>query len=268
MASNPPSGNNKKPVTGRTRTVVVGIDKAILWFARHWLGAFNVIVAVYVGLPVLAPALMEAGVTGPAKAIYVAYSPLCHQMATRSFFLFGEQVAYPRAEANFAALGTFEEYAVNASEFADINLTNDNWEQVFLRARTFLGNDQMGYKTALCQRDLGIYFFIFVFGLLYAVLRGRFKVRALPFWAFLVFGMGPIGLDGFSQLFGYFGLLSGPLGTVLGLFPVRESTPVLRTLTGAWFGFCLAWLAYPNIEPGMKETVRDLTAKLTRSGDL
>jgi hypothetical protein len=42
----------------------------------------------------------------------------------------------------------------------------------------------------------------------------------------------------------------------------------LRSLTGAWFGFCLAWLAYPNIEPGMKETVADLTAKLTRAGDL
>ena len=61
---------------------------------------------------------------------------------------------------------------------------------------------------------------------------------------------------------------SGAIANLLSFLPVRESTPLLRTATGAWFGFCLAWLAYPNIEPGMRETVQDLEAKLTRAGVL
>ena len=40
-------------------------------------------------LPFLAPVFMEAGWTPLARGIYTAYSALCHQMAQRSFFLFG-----------------------------------------------------------------------------------------------------------------------------------------------------------------------------------
>ena len=81
--------NKKTAVTGRTRTMVIMIDRFVLWLSRHWLGVFNGAAALYVGLPILAPILMNIGATGPAKAIYVAYSPMCHQMAFRSFFLFG-----------------------------------------------------------------------------------------------------------------------------------------------------------------------------------
>jgi uncharacterized membrane protein len=92
--------------------------------------------------------------------------------------------------------------------------------------------------------------------------------------AFIIIGMGPIGLDGFSQLFGYWATpvdgsaASGIAEFVQRIFPVRESTPLLRTLTGAWFGLCLVWLAYPNIEAGMKQTRAELEEKLKRVGVL
>ena len=86
----------KRPVTGFQRSLVIRLDRAIYGFSRHWLAGFNIVAAIYVGLPMLAPVLMNAGITGPARAIYVIYSPMCHQMASRSFFLFGEQYAYPR----------------------------------------------------------------------------------------------------------------------------------------------------------------------------
>jgi uncharacterized membrane protein len=263
------SPQKKKKVTGWQRSMVIGIDRAILGFARNWLLSFNLIVGIYVGLPILAPALMQAGITGPARAIYAAYSPMCHQMATRSFFLFGDQYAYPRELADVESLEPFEVYAAQDPTFAGIDLSNDNWEQVFARARGFLGNDTMGYKMALCERDIAIYGAILLFGLLYAGFRrwGK-RIPPLPLWAFILIGMVPIGLDGFSQLFGYFGLANNPIGDVLGLFPLRESTPFLRTATGAWFGFCLAWLAYPNIAPGMRETARELQEKLTKAGVL
>jgi uncharacterized membrane protein len=62
-------------------------------------------------------------------------------------------------------------------------------------------------------------------------------------------GIGPIGLDGFSQLFSQFNW-----DWLAAIVPYRESTPFLRALTGALFGLCTAWFAYPNIEESMSET--------------
>jgi uncharacterized membrane protein len=48
------------------------------------------------------------------------------------------------------------------------------------------------------------------------------------------------------------------------LLPLRESTPLLRTITGGLFGFMLVWLAYPQVEQGMAGTREDLRARLSR----
>jgi uncharacterized membrane protein len=45
-------------------------------------------------LPVLAPLLMEAGLTLPAKAIYFVYSFMCHQMHWRSIHVYDHQCAW------------------------------------------------------------------------------------------------------------------------------------------------------------------------------
>jgi hypothetical protein len=49
---------------------------------------------------------------------------------------------------------------------------------------------------------------------------------------------------------------------------VAEFTPLLRTFTGIWFGLTLVWLAYPRIEESLRQTARDLEAKLHRIGEL
>jgi hypothetical protein len=54
----------------------------------------------------------------------------------------------------------------------------------------------------------------------------------------------------------------------LSFYPIRESTPFLRALTGALFGIGNAWLAYPYIEESMQETIEMLNEKLTRAGAL
>jgi len=79
-------------------------DGFSLWLSRHYLALFNILIFVYVGIPFLAPVLMKVGITAPAQVIYHAYSYVCHQFAFRSFFLFGEQIAYPRAEAGVSGL--------------------------------------------------------------------------------------------------------------------------------------------------------------------
>jgi uncharacterized membrane protein len=61
--------------------------------------------------------------------------------------------------------------------------------------------------------------------------------------------MGPVGLDGFSQLFSQM-----EWSWLVQILPYRESTPFLRVLTGGLFGFATAWFAYPAMEESMSET--------------
>ena len=219
-------------------------DSITYWIARHYLAMFNLFVFIYVGIPFLAPVMMRAGAETPANVIYKAYSAVCHQLAFRSFFLFGEQPVYPRSSAGVAGLESF-------AQATGLGETNSG-EDIFT-ARNFVGNDRIGYKVALCERDVAIYGAILLFGVLFA-LSGH-RIRPLHWVLWVLIGLGPIGLDGFSQLF------SQP---PFNFIPYRESTPALRVLTGALFGFTTAWFGYPLVESTMKDTRSILDSKLRR----
>jgi uncharacterized membrane protein/glutaredoxin len=215
-------------------------DRLSFWIARHYLLLLNLFIFFYIGLPFLAPVLMEAGAEIPARAIYTVYKPLCHQFGFRSFFLFGEQTYYPLAEANIPNVKTFE-------QVTHIEHLDDPYSVTRFAAREFTGNETVGYKIALCERDTAMYLAILGFGLFYAATGRRLKPLHWMLW--LLLGVAPIGLDGFSQLFSQFNWEW--LASVL---PYRESTPFLRILTGGLFGLMTAWFAYPNIEESMSET--------------
>ena len=215
-------------------------DRISYWIARRYLLLLNLFMLFYVGLPFLAPTLMKLGATLPAKAIYRIYSPLCHQFGFRSFFLYGEQAFYPLAEANVAGVKTFE-------QATGIPNLNDPYSYTRFEARAYTGDETVGYKVALCERDVAIYLAILLFGIIYG-LSGR-RIKSLHWALWLLIGIAPIGLDGFSQLFSQFNWHW--LATAL---PYRESTPFLRALTGSLFGLATAWFAYPNIEESMAET--------------
>ncbi len=100
----------------------------------------------------------------------------------------------------------------------------------------------VGYKVALCQRDVAIYSGLLLGGIVFAGVRRRLK--PMPIWAWLLFGILPVALDGGSQLLGAFPFLS---------WLARESTPLLRTVTGLAFGLANAWLANPYVEESMNE---------------
>ena len=223
----------------RRGQTISGVDRVMLWISRHYLAVFNFFILLYFGLPFLAPVLMNAGVTLPANVIYTIYKPLCHQFGFRSFFLFGEQPYYPLEEAGIEGVKTFEE----VTGFSD--LANPAAFSRF-QARQFTGNDMVGYKMALCERDIAIYGAILLFGLLYAATGRRIKPLHWTLWVLL--GMLPIGFDGFSQLFSQMNW--DWLASVL---PYRESTPFLRVLTGVLFGFTTAWFALPYTEQTMAE---------------
>lgn len=217
------------------------------WLSRYYLVLINLLIFIYVGLPVLAPVLMKAGLPNVARPIYGLYGGVCHQLGFRSWFLFGKQSIYPRASAQMPGFITFQE-ATGLDE-------NDT--QQFLAARDFIGNEQLGYKVAFCQRDIAIYGAMLAFGLLFAV-TGR-CLRALPWWAWVLIGIAPVAIDGFSQLLSQF--------PGFNLWEYRESTPLLRTLTGALFGFTTAWFGFPLLEESMAETRVDVASKKARLAD-
>jgi uncharacterized membrane protein len=223
----------------RGQTISSG-DRLMSWISRHYLAVVNFFILLYFGLPLLAPVLMNAGATFPANVIYTMYKPLCHQFGFRSFFLFGEQPYYPLEEAGIEGVKTFEQ----VTGFTDLH----NPAAVSrLEARQFTGDEIVGYKIALCERDMAIYGAILLFGIIYA-LSGR-RLKPLHWTLWILIGMVPIGLDGFSQLFSQ---IEWPW--LQSMLPYRESTPFLRVLTGALFGLTTAWFAYPYMEESMSET--------------
>jgi len=236
------------------------IDRIMLTATRRWLLFFNLAVAFYVGLPMMAPTLMHVGMTRSANLIYRVYSPMCHQLASRSFFLFGEQHAYPRAIAG-TDLRPIEEFMPAIPEFANSSPDPAQWGNFMLAARQFRGNLEMGYKIALCQRDIGIYLSLLAGGLIFGILRRFRTIRPMPFWLFVILGLGPVALDGFTQLFSQM-FVGTNIDLLARLFPLRESTPFLRALTGSIMGLSIAWLLLPRLESQFEDTANDIERRL------
>jgi uncharacterized membrane protein len=221
------------------------VDRAGQWLSRRYLFLLNLLLFLYVGLPFLAPVLMNSGYPQFARPIYTMYGAVCHQLAFRSWFLFGEQPVYPRTAAGVDGYRSFEEVTGIEEEGASS----------LIDARNFIGNEQVGYKVAFCQRDVAIYGGMLIFGLLFAVTKRR--IGSLHWILWILIGILPVGLDGFSQLFSQV--------FDLGFITFRESTPLLRTLTGFLFGFTTAWFGFPLLEESAGETRVRLAAEKARN---
>jgi uncharacterized membrane protein len=214
---------DKIVVTGRSRDVVIFVDKIIYHLARRWLFLLNLVMAVFfVGLPLLAPLLMHLGRTGSANLIYTAYRLTCHQLPHRSFFLFGP--------------GGIDSYPLETI-LAQPNLPPN--------IQDFTGSAALGYKIAVCQRDVAIYGSILLYGLIYGLVRRWWRVKPLSVTAYVIVGLVPMGIDGITQFVG-----------------LRESTWELRVITGALFGVATGWLAYPYLDEGFREIEEQVRAKL------
>jgi uncharacterized membrane protein len=223
-------------VTVPRRSAII-LNKVVLFLARHWLALINLIFFLYVGLPFASPLLMKAGETRTGLWIQRIYSPHCHQLAYRSWFLFGEQPAYPLESANTSLVPYGEATGLDGDDY---------WE-----AKEFIGNEQLGYKVVLCQRDIATWGGMLVGGLIFSLFRKRMK--PLPILIWLLVGVLPIALDGGTQILSEFPFLS---------FPHRESTPFLRTITGTLFGIMNIWMAFPYLEVSMNDIRVMVTSKL------
>lgn len=218
------------PAAGAAAKMASAINRLSAWIARHWLAIFNIVVAIFLGLPFLAPMLMEAGATGPARLLYAVYAPTCHQLPERSFFLFGQQAVYGPDELE---------------QHGAIPAGSTIVQRMALR---FIGTPEVGYKVAICERDVAIYGSILLSGLLFGVLRPllrrrRAKLPKMPLWLYGLL-LVPLAVDGITQILG-----------------LRESTWWLRLITGGIFGAATVWLTYPYIDEAMEDVARTSTLK-------
>ncbi len=219
---------------------ITTLDRVSLWLSRGYIWLMIFFLTLYVGLPFLAPYFLKIGANLPANIIYTIYKPLCHQLAFRSWFVFGEQAYYPRAAAGIEGIKTYEEITNQPV----INIRD---------AQKFRGNEVVGYKVALCERDTAIYASMLLFGLLF-VLTGR-RIKSIKWYVWVMIALVPMGLDGISQL-------PALAGSLPDWIPIRESTPLLRSITGFLFGFFTAWYLFPLIEESMVETRTVITEKM------
>jgi len=201
------------------------------WFRKNYFRLINALLVIFIMGSILAPVLMKVGMPTPSKILYLFYGKFCHQFAFRSWFLFGEQAFYPLENQNKTLdTSTYEEMFGAAPD--DL-----------MTARILLGSDRAGYKVAICQRDLAMYEGLLFFGLIFSIMKKRIPKISLFFW--IAGGLVPLGMDGSLQF------LSKSIQ--INSFPwLYESTPLMRTLTGAIFGFFSGWYLLTSIEQSFR----------------
>ena len=245
-------------VTGRTRDLVIAVDRFAFWFARHWLGVFIMLYGAWVLVPFLAPMMMYLGATNAANVIYDIYSLFCHQLPQRSLFLFGDKPMYSLAEIQSV------------------------WQlDGFFGLPQFIGNPEFGYKVAWSDRMISFYGSIWVGGLVFALFRQRVKSLSPLVWLFV--GILPVGLDGVTHMINdvlagtsgvgfrdtnaWLAFLSGIIlpqsfyvGDALGSF-----NSDMRWITGTLFGLTTVWFLFPFIETAMRDLRNQTGAHLQRA---
>ncbi len=225
-------------------------------FQRNWFVVFLALTGLFVAGPWSAPVLMNAGLTGPGKAVYTVYSFFCHQLPQRSFFLYG-----PSASLSLAQVRA---------------IWSDTNNPMILRH--FVGNPEVGYKVAWSDRMVSMYTSIPLAAL--AWWPFRHKLRPFPVWAFALFIL-PMAIDGVSHVVSdlaglglgfrdtnaWLGALTGwslpasfYAGDALGSF-----NSWMRLISGVLFGIGLVGFAFPYLHASFAETTEQIEVKFARA---
>lgn len=245
-----------QPAGSGTRLLLRAAQALAVGMARHWLLMVNLFVVLYLGGAYLTPFLMNAGFERPARLLYTVYGFTCHQLPQRSYFFGGENGVF------FGSYSREELVAQGADP------TND------LTMRRFIGNPQIGYKAAIAHRLSGLYTGALAAGLLFALVRRRWRVRPMPLWALALFVI-PMAVDGTSHLindvtgWGFRDTNAWAVALTGGIFPpdfyvgttVGTLNWLLRTVTGFLFGFGMIWFVCPYLELGFQDVLDEVEHK-------
>ncbi|MBZ0306540.1 MAG: DUF2085 domain-containing protein [Anaerolineae bacterium] len=215
---------------------------------HHWLLVTIIVFGLFNLGAWLAPLFMQLGWNSAGNAVYTIYSPLCHQMAQRSFFLFGEKVMYTADQLPVATTG---------------NMGADT-----LLMRRFRGNNELGWKIAWSDRMVYMYSGMWLAMIMFAILSRQREIKPLSIWM-LGLALLPMAIDGithmisdFDGLFGGFRYHNAWLETLTeNVFPdsfyVGDSlgsfNSLMRLISGLSFGFGTVFFAFPYLQRALEE---------------
>src|SRR6266568_443152 len=91
-----------------------------------------------------------------------------------------------------------------------------------------------GHQLGMCERNFSIYASMFLGSLIFTLTKKR--LSGIPWW-FWILMILPMAIDGTTQMFG-----------------LRESTWMLRVVTGTLFGLGNVWFALPFMQKTLVET--------------
>jgi uncharacterized membrane protein len=189
----------------------------------HWI--LIIFLAVYTPVPFLSPILFETGHSRPAWWIQTIYSFMCHQRPERSLFLFGEQLTYSINE-----------------------LSAYGYEEA-VRGYPFAGNGILGYKVAICVRDVFIYTSMTAVGTWVALSK---KTVTVPWWVLLL-GSLPMALDGGLQFFSEFFYLTQHRWGLDLANPWYLSNNGMRAVTGMIFGATVGMFIFSELKAALED---------------
>lgn len=232
--------------------------RAVHWTLDHWLLLFLSIFGVLNVLPFLAPVAMHLGWNSVGDLIYLLYAPLCHQMAQRSFFLFG---------SHFMVAPNQLPLQLDGSTGANM-----------LVLKQFSGDASLGWKVAWSDRMVYMYGATWLAALLYAVRARQQRINPVPNWAFVVLLL-PMAVDGGSHmisdfesgLFGGFRYTNAWLAQLTGnMLPSSFYTgdalgsfnAWMRLISGVSFGVAMGGFVLPVFDVSMKHNADLLRRKL------
>lgn len=167
----PISGN--QIVYERQTSSLQYIDQAVAFVLRHGLAIMLAALLTVTLLPFAAPIAMHFGWASMGNVLYRLYSPFCHQLPQRSWFLFGNKLTY------------------TLKEIQQIYPVSSLWE-----LREFVGTPAMGWKVAWSDRMISFYALTPIFGLTYLLLRRTGRQIAHMHWKVLVISLVPLVIDG------------------------------------------------------------------------
>ena len=168
--------------------------------------AYMAIMLVWNALWIAAPFLAASGNSGAASAVYGGFSPFCHQLPERSLCL----ITAPDGSQSMG------DCIVNWSGTEKLD------------RYTYSDSRGIARELAVDARDNTIYLMMFVGGLIYPFVRKKIDDDTTPPIWLLALALIPIAIDGGTQ---YIGL--------------RESTNLLRLITGAIAGIAVPFFAIP-----------------------
>lgn len=142
---------------------------------------FSLICLFYVLGAFLAPIILRNGNYILGNGIYEVYGKFCHQRVERSLFLFGKD--------HFYSIKQLKE-----ERFLPQEDTTNSYVEYF--GHNFNGNDTVGYKVAICIRDIALYGTVGVFGLLFAFWGKIKRYNPILIYALIT----PIFIDVFIQI--------------------------------------------------------------------